>query len=111
MNESLTVYSLELVHLETDKLKTIFENNGCPKSFVDFCIKKYLDKVLIKKKAALKASKKELACVLPFIGKKSLQLRTCLVNSIENNLKFCKFKSYFPITMRTEFVVSLERFP
>ena len=40
----------------------------------------------------MKASKKELICILPFIGKKSLQLRTCLVNSIEGNLKFRKFK-------------------
>ena len=56
--------------------KTIFENNGYPKSFVDICIKKYLDKVFIKKEVVLKASKKELICVLPFIGKKLLQLRT-----------------------------------
>ena len=33
--------------------------------------------------------------VLPFIGKNLLQLRTCLVNSIENNLKFCKLKVIF----------------
>ena len=38
----------------------------------------------------LKASKKELICVLPFLGKRSMQLRTRLVNSIESNLKFCK---------------------
>ena len=37
----------------------------------------------------------ELICVLPFIGNKSLQLRTRLVNSIENNLKFCKLKLIF----------------
>ena len=35
----------------------------------------------------LKSSKKELICVLPFIGKKLLQLRTRLVNSIESQLK------------------------
>ena len=75
--------------------QAIFANNSHPKSFVDFCIKKYLDKVFIKKKVALKASKKELICVLPFLGKKSMQLRTRLVNSIENNLKFCKLKVIF----------------
>ena len=73
---------------------TIFEYKGYPKSFVDFCIKKYLGKVFIKKKV-LRASKKELTCVLPFLGKKSMQLRTCLVNSIESNLKFCKLKVIF----------------
>ena len=62
--------------------RLFFENNGYPKSFVDLCIKKYLDKVFIKKEVVLKPSKKE---VLSFIGNKSLQLRTRLVNSIENN--------------------------
>ena len=57
--------------------------------------KKCLNKVFMKKEVVLKASKKELICVLPFIGKKSMQLRTRLVNSIESNLKFCKFKVIF----------------
>ena len=61
---------------------TIFKNNGYPKRFVDLCIKKYLDI-------------DELICVIPFIGKKSLQLITRLVNSIEYNLKFCKLKVIF----------------
>ena len=80
--------NFELFHQEIHKLKTNFENNSYPKSFVDLCIKKYLDKVFIKKGVVLKASKKELICILSFIGNKSLQLRTRLVNSIENNLKF-----------------------
>ena len=87
--------SFECFHQEIDKLKTIFEINGYPKSLVDFCIKKYLDKVFIKKEVVLKASKKELICVPPFLGKKSMQLRTRLVNSIESNLKFCKLKVIF----------------
>ena len=49
----------------------------------------------MKKKVVLKASKKELICVLPFLGEKSLQLRTRLVNSIEIKLKFCKFQVIF----------------
>ena len=64
--------NFERFHQEIDKLKTIFENNGYPKGIVDFCIKKYLDKVFIKKEVVLKASKKELICVLPFLGKKSM---------------------------------------
>ena len=60
----------ERFHQEIDKLKTIFENNGYLKSFFDFCLKKSLDKIFIKKKLVLKASKKELICVLPFLGKK-----------------------------------------
>ena len=62
----------ELSYQEIDKLNTIFENNGYPNSFVDLCIKKYLDKVFIKKEVVLKALKKELIYVLPFIGNESL---------------------------------------
>ena len=43
----------------------------------------------------MEASKKELACVLPFIAKRSLQLRTCLVNSIENKWKLGKLEVIF----------------
>ena len=82
--------SFEIFYQEIDKLKTIFENNGYPKSFDNFCSKKYLDKVFTNKEVVLIASKKLLICVFLFIGKKSLQLRTRLVNSIENNFKFCK---------------------
>ena len=73
----------------------MFFLKGCSKSFADLCIKKYLDKVFIKKEVVLKASKKEIIFALPSIGKKSLQLRTRLVNSMENNLKFCKLKVIF----------------
>ena len=41
--------NFERFHQEIDKLKTIFENNVYPKSFADFCIKKYLDKTFFKK--------------------------------------------------------------
>ena len=82
----------EIFHKEIVKLKAVY---GYPKSFVDFCIRKYSDNIFIKKKLVLKASKKELIYVLPFTGKKSLQLRTCLVNSTESNIKFCKLKVIF----------------
>ena len=62
-------HNFELCHQEIDKLKIIFENKGYPKSFVDFCVKKYLDKVFTKKEVVFKVSKKELTCVLPFTGK------------------------------------------
>ena len=87
--------NFELLYQEIDKLKTIFKDNGYPKSFVDLCIKKYLDKVFIKKDVVLKASKKELIYVLPFIGNKALELKICLVDSIEKNLNFCKLKFIF----------------
>ena len=79
--------NFERFHQEIDKLKTIFENNGYSKSFVDFYIKKYLDKVFIKKKVVLKASKKNLFA--------SFFLEKYQCNSIEGNLKFCKPKFIF----------------
>ena len=85
----------ELSHQGINKLKTIFEKNSYPKNFADLCIKKYLDKAFIKKEVVMRTSKKELACALRFIWKKSMQLRTRLVNSIENNIKFCKLKVIF----------------
>ena len=98
MQKLKLVSSFELFHQEIDKLKIIFQNNGYPKSFVDFCIKNNLDQVFIKKEAVLKASKMELICVLPFIGKKSLQLRPRSVNSIESNLKCWNLNSLFHYT-------------
>ena len=65
-----------------------------PKGFVDFCVKKYLDKVFIKKEAVLKTFKKAF-CFLLFLRKLSLQLRTRLVNWIESNLKFYNLKVMF----------------
>ena len=50
--------NFERFHQEIDKLKTIFENNGYPKSFVDLCIKKYLDKVFIKKEISTESLEK-----------------------------------------------------
>ena len=87
--------SFELFHQEILKLKDIFKRNGYPTSFIDNCVERFLDKVFIKKKSFLTASKKELVCVLPFIGKKSLQLRSRLVKFIQGNLQFCSLKVVF----------------
>ena len=64
--------SFELLHQEILKLKDIFKRNGYPISFIDKCVKRFLDKIFIEKKTFLTSSKKQLVCVLPFIGKKSL---------------------------------------
>ena len=71
--------NFELFHQEIENLKNIFRNNGYPVNFSDFCIKKYLNNLYVKKKVYLLAPKKQLTCVLPFLGKKLLQLRSRLV--------------------------------
>ena len=40
----------ELFHQEILKLKDIFKRNGHPATFIDNCVKKFLDKVFIEKK-------------------------------------------------------------
>ena len=85
----------EIFHQEIIFLKDIFKRNGYPSNFIDNCVKTFLDKIFIEKKVFSVAQKKELVCVLPFIGKKSLQLRSQLVKSIQQNLKFCSLNVIF----------------
>ena len=87
--------NFELFHQEILNLKDIFKRNGYPYNFIDVCIKRFLNKMFIDKKVYALAPKKELVCVLPFIGKKSLQLRSKLVKSIQNNLSFCHLTVVF----------------
>ena len=63
--------NFEIFHQEIIFLKDLFKRNGYPSNFIDKCIKTFLDKIFIEKKVFLVAQKKELVCVLPFIGKKS----------------------------------------
>ena len=87
--------NFEPFHQEIENLKNIFRNNGYPVNFSDFCIKKYLNNLYVKKKVYLLAPKKQLTCVLPFLGKKSLQLRYRLVNSVNKTGRFCNLKVVF----------------
>ena len=56
--QTLNCSNFGIFHLEINKLKTIFENNGYPKIFAVFCIKKYLEKGFIKKEVVLKTFRK-----------------------------------------------------
>ena len=61
--------NVELFHQEILNLKDIFKRNGYPYNFIDICIKRFLNTIFIDKKVYALAPKKELVCVLPFIGK------------------------------------------
>ena len=54
-----------------------------------------MDEIFIETKVFLVAQKNELVCVLPFIGKKSLEFRYRLVESIQQVLKFCSLNVIF----------------
>ena len=81
--------NFELFHQEIENLKNIFRKNGYPVSFTDFCIKNYLDNLYVKKEVYLLAPEKQLTCVVPFLGNKSLLLRSRLVNSVNKTVRFC----------------------
>ena len=97
--------NFEIFHQEIIFLKDIFKRNGYPSNFIDKCVKTFLDKIFIEKKVFLVAQKMELFCVLPFTAKKSLQLRSQLVKSIQQNLKFCSLNVIFqsPCKLHTLF--------
>ena len=80
---------------EVCHLKEILKKNAFPIKLIDSYIKSFLNKRLTEKPVTLTAEKKDLVIVLPFLGKLSLDLRTCLPNTISKNLPFCKIRVVF----------------
>ena len=76
-------------------LKEIFQRNGYPKSFIDKCFKKFLDRLHIIKSTSATVGKKALRLVLPYLGPISLQVRTKIRNTMKNNLNCCKLQVIF----------------
>ena len=60
--------NFELFHQEIENLKNTFRNNSYPVNFSDFCNKKYLNNLCVKKKVYLLASKKELTSFVLYLG-------------------------------------------
>ena len=87
--------SYRTLHFETLKLKQIFRSNAYPKNLVDPWIKMYLHKVFTKRPNICIVPKKELVCVFPFLGRKSLEIKKWLQNAIERTLPYCKLKVIF----------------
>ena len=64
------------IHEEISKLKTIWQKNNFPLSFIDRCVKKFFDKLFVKRKTPAQASnKKEAMICLLFLGKISIQVK------------------------------------
>ena len=64
------------IHLEISRLKTIWQKNNFPLSFIDRCVKKFLDKLFIKRSTPkLVSDKKEVLICLVFLGKISIQVK------------------------------------
>ena len=85
----------ENFHGEVETLKSILKHNSYPHNLVNHCIKKFLNKLFVQRDLNLMVPQRELVCVLPYLGKASLDLRTRLRQTIERNLPFCKLKIIF----------------
>ena len=97
--------NFELFYQEILNFKDIFKRNRCPCNFIDVCITGLFGNIFIDKKVYAIALNNDFVWVLPFIGKKSLQLRSTSVKSVHNNLGFCHLKVVFqsPYKLRTSF--------
>ena len=62
---------------------------------MNHCIKKFLNKLFVEGGLNFMFRKRELICVLPYLGKASLDLRTRFRRTVERNLPFCKLKIIF----------------
>ena len=73
----------ENFHREIETLKSILKHNSYPQV------------LFFQRALKFMVPKRELICVLPYLGKASLDLRTRLRRTIERNLPFCKLKIIF----------------
>ena len=85
----------ESFHREIETLKSITKRNTHPHNLVNHCIKKFLNKLFIQRDLNFTVPKREFICILPYLGKVSLDLRTKLRRTIESNLPICILKIIF----------------
>ena len=78
--------SYENFHREIKTLKSIFRQNNYSQNFLNERIKKFLNKLFIKKDLNLMVPKREVTFVLPYLGKLSCHLRTRHRRTIERDL-------------------------
>ena len=83
-------------------MKSILKRNSYPHNLLNHWIKKFLNKLFVQRDLNFTVPKKELICVLSYLGKASLDLRTRLRRTIERNLPFCKSKIIFRSKLRLD---------
>ena len=82
-------------HQEITSLKSIFKCNSYTYNFVNHFIKKILNKLFIHRDLNFLVPKRELICVLLYLGKNVFYLRVRLTRIIEGNLPYCQLKVIF----------------
>ena len=83
------------LHTELIFLKGTFQKNGYPNNFIDKCFKKFLNNVHLVKENVPTVEKKRLLLVLPYLRRKSLQIRTKLQQALKGVLNCCKLEILF----------------
>ena len=87
-------------HQEVSNLKSILSKNKYPSYVIDFCVRRFLNKIYQPKVTTLTVPKRELFITLPFLGPHSLQLRTRLSRFLHDKLPHCTVRFVFKSTSR-----------
>ena len=64
----------EKFHREIETVKLILKRNSYPYNIANHCIKKFLNKLFVQRGLNFTFHKRELICVLPYLGKASVGL-------------------------------------
>ena len=91
--------SYENFHQEIEILKSILKCNSYPHNLVNHCIKKFLNRLFVQRDLDFTVPKRELICILPYLSKSSIDLRTKLGRTIERNLPLCKLKKSLDLSV------------
>ena len=83
-------------HQEICKIKNIFIKNGYSESFIDKCIKTFLNKVFIPKRIIQSAEKKQVTIVLPYMG---LNLKVKLYKVFKQFLPACDLRVILKVSL------------
>ena len=94
------------LHEEINRLKVIWQKNSFPLFFIDKCVKKFLDKLFIKKTSNERVDKKEIVVPLVFLGRISLQIKKKLQSTFRELAPGLKLKIVFssPNRLRSGFM-------
>ena len=82
--------------------------NAYPTKFVDKCVAKFVNNILIQKPVFITVPKLELRIVLPYLGNISSITKKRLNKCISKRLKFVSFKSFFKQVTHSRIILDLK---
>ena len=96
LHRSFTIVSdFSKFHFEVETLKKTLHENAYPTTFIDKCVGKFVNNILIQKPVFTTVPKLELRIVLPYLGNISSITKKRLNRCISKRLKFCKLQMNF----------------